>query len=202
MRYLLLLCVCLALLGCARTTNFPGKNLDGVPGQATHMLVLSSVPEDKRGAATDRFLDELSGRHGTMSLAIGPQVPQGEVERVEAHLLARGVKPANIWKKNLVEGASLSLVFAEADSMAPELDKYWFSMAAVSEDFGRATNYNMAASVIHKEELTQPGILGHPNPQGVVGPVERYQSGQINVSQGKSSASSSSGSGNSSSSSQ
>lgn len=189
MRYLLLLCVCLSMLGCARTTYIPGKNLDGVPGQATHTLVLSSVPQEERTAATDRFLDELTGRPGTMTIAMGPQVPQGEVERLESHLMARGVKPANIWKRNLEEGASLSLVFNEANSMAPALDKYWFSMAAVSEDYGRSVNNNLAASVVHKEELSRPGILGSPNPQGAVGPVERYQSGQIHLTSGTSDSS-------------
>lgn len=202
MKYLAALGLCLLLAGgCTRTTYLPGHNLDGKSAGETCTLELTSLMPAERTAAIEAFMEKLVGRTGKMTVSYGSRILDEELASVERQLAGHGVSSANLNLEKNTSGYGLMIVFAEKKNYFPALDTYWFSSAAVSPEFGKSTNYNFAAQMVHPEELSKPGELGPANPQGAVGPVERYQSGQVrelpdvDLSVGGGSSGSSSGSG-------
>ena len=176
---LLALCLLPALLwasACARHTNIPGHNLDGVPGGGSHTLLLTNMSPADRQAAVDRFVDVFRGSGGLFVVAHGQSAPEADVARLTETLLARGIPPSGIRRRTAGDGGTLALVCEDRSFRA--LDDYWFSAAAVSPNFGLSAKANMAAQMHRPEQSTQPETLDAPNPMGSIGPVERYQSGQ------------------------
>ena len=60
-----------------------------------------------------------------------------------------------------------------------ELDPVLGSHSAMHEGFAVATAYNLSQTVNKTERLTEPADLGEVNSQAAVGPIERYQTGQV-----------------------
>jgi len=50
---------------------------------------------------------------------------------------------------------------------------------AMDEEFGKATAFNISHLVSNPERLKTPAEIGPANSQAAVGPVERYQKGEV-----------------------
>lgn len=193
------LAAALAMTGCAtRTTNIPTHNLGLRADVHEHVLSLAQVEAGQRPAALKDFLAGVHETDTAAAIRAGEKVSQDEINAVKEVLLGSGF-PERAVKIQRAKGET-ALQCAVYEEKGLSCDHHWYSTAAVGPDFGRASQYNLDASANNRARLAKGAELGPQNPMGAIGPVERYQSGQVrelrdvNVSVGGSSSSSSSGS--------
>ena len=70
-----------------------------------------------------------------------------------------------------------NLVFVIND--VKQEDNNWYTSRAVNQNYALSTNYNLNSQAADPKDLIKPKELGAPNPQAVVGAVDRYQTGSV-----------------------
>lgn len=175
----LIIASCLFIAGgCARTTHVPSHNLTAEEYPA-RTLMLTQIPAGERTAAVDRFVNAWPQSGFEVIIAYGDNVDKMEIEQLEAVLTVRGVDSKDISQRRTGAGNTLGLVFAGREKSGQPFDNYWFSDSAVSKNFAKSTNANMASQAANPNDLVKPEELGAPNPMAASGAVERYQKGEV-----------------------
>lgn len=188
-----------ALSGCAsRVTNVLEHN-SAQPHE--HVQLFSLITEDKWGSAMDELFSCAHENDTAAAIVAGSAIDAAKIDTLKNALTEHGISEDAVAVIPAREPQSLSVALYPAKDKFASLDEHWFSSAAVSPDFGSATHYNLYAAAADKSHLDKPAAIGGQNPMAAIGPVERYQSGQVrelrdvSISPGSSSSGSSSGSG-------
>lgn len=170
---------CAFVCACGQPTNMPTYNRHKGTDIEKNTLMLTQVAPEDHLVLLDSFMSRLNISDPAADIAYGDNIQKEEISRLTQALTERGIKRQKISQRRVNRGNILGIVFMSESFMQDNLNQFWFSSNLVSPDFGTATNYNLTVQAARAEDLEKARELATPNPMGVIGPVERYQGGQV-----------------------